>query len=207
MAWDGIRHAYDTVAATYEARFLDELDRKPRDRELLAAFADDVDDPVLDLGCGPGQIGFAVGRHGRRVIGADLSLPMARLAATRLAAAVVADMRALPFADASLGGVVAFYSLIHVRRPDLQPALHELARVLRPGGLLLVSAHEGEGEIAKDDFLDLPVPVVATLLGLDELTGAAQAAGLEVEVAERRVPYADEATVRLYVQARRPVRP
>src|SRR5947207_4844730 len=55
--WHRVRSSYDTVARAYEERFLEELSHKPRDRELLERFAAAVGDPVVDVGCGPGQIG------------------------------------------------------------------------------------------------------------------------------------------------------
>ena len=204
MTWARLASSYDVVARAYDAQFVDELDGKPRDRELLATFAASVGDPVIDLGCGPGQIGLVVSEHGRDVVGIDLSREMAHLAAGRLGTAIVADLRALPITDRGIAAIVAFYSLIHVPRPELGAALRELHRVLRPGGQILLSAHEGTGEIGLDRFLDEPVPFVATLFALDELTDACVAAGLDVTLAERRDPYPSEhPTTRLYVRARR----
>jgi SAM-dependent methyltransferase len=138
------------------------------------------------------------------VYGLDLSREMATLANKRLDAALVADMRALPFADSSLGGIVAFYSVIHLPRSEIAFAVAELGRALQPGGRALLAAHEGDGEVRHDTFLDEPVPVVATLFGLDELVAATRAAGLEVIDAFRRNPYPTESpTTRLYVEARR----
>src|SRR5687767_9721067 len=96
MTWERLRESYDTVADAYEAAFGDELSAKPADRARLAAFAAAVGDPVLDLGCGPGQVGAAVRDRGRSVLGLDLSPAMARLAAARLGAATAGDLRALP---------------------------------------------------------------------------------------------------------------
>jgi SAM-dependent methyltransferase len=203
VSWDYLRSTYDAVAAKYQSRFLNELDDKPRDRELLESFARAVEDPVTEIGCGPGHIGaFVRRRRGRRVVGVDLSPEMAALASTRLDGALVADMRWLPFATDSLGGLLAFYSIIHVRRAELATVLREFHRVLRPGGHVLMSAHEGREEVELDTFLQEAVPFAATLFELDEIVDASRAAGLEVTVAERRAPYAHEGnTVRLYVEA------
>lgn len=205
VAWDFLPSSYDTVATKYASRFGDELDHKPRDRELLEALARSVGDPVADVGCGPGQIGAFVRQRGRRVIGIDLSPEMAKLATLRLDAALVADLRALPLGSESMGGLVAFYAVIHLGRSELGAAVGEFHRVLRPGGRVVLSAHEGTGVVELDEFLHEPVPFAATLFGLDELVGACRRSGLEVTVAERRQPYAIESeTVRLYVEARKP---
>ena len=202
--WPSLGPSYDAVAPAYEARFVDELDGKPRDRELLEAFAAALppDGPVLDAGCGPGQVGAAVRGHGHSVIGVDLSPSMARLAATRLDAALAADMRALPFAARTVAGAVAFYSLIHLRQAEVVDAVRELARVLRPGGRVLAAFHEGDGEIHADEFLGEAVPFSATLFHLDEVVAIFEAGGLRVDVAVRRPPYTTEGpTNRLYVGA------
>jgi SAM-dependent methyltransferase len=201
VRWERLPDSYERLAGRYEERFLDELDAKPRDRELLTAFAAACEDPVVELGCGPGQIGAFVAAHGRRVVGLDRSPAMARLAAARSDGALVADLRRPPLADAAVGGLLAFYSLIHVPRPEVPAAFAGLARVLRPGGRLLLSAHEGEDEYVVDEFLGEPVSFIATLFRLDELVDACHAAGLRVAVAERRPPYVDESTTRLYVEA------
>ena len=208
MPWDSLRSTYDLVAAKYESRFADELQDKPRDRELLEWFARSVGDPIAEIGCGPGHIGAFV-RHldrlDHRVVGVDLSPAMAGLAMRRLDAAAVADMRSLPFAADTVGGLLAFYSLIHLRRAELEPVLRGFSRVLRPGGHVLFSAHEGQHELERGEFLGEQAPVVATLFALDELVDASRRAGLDVLVAERRNPYASEGqTARLYVEAKKP---
>jgi SAM-dependent methyltransferase len=202
MRWEQLGSSYDRVAARYEERFWTELEGKPYDRSRLAAFAAAASDPVAEIGCGPGQVGAFVAGAGRRVVGLDLSPEMARRAAAHLGAAAVGDMRALPLRDAACGGLLAFYSVIHVRRGELSGVLGEFRRVLAPGGRLLLSAHEGDGEAAQDEFLGLRTPFAATLFQLDELVAATTAAGLAVVGADRRPPYPEEhPTHRLYLEA------
>ncbi len=203
MRFADVPASYDALARDYEARFRDELDGKPGDRELLDTFAAAVDEPVVEIGCGPGQVGAYVRRRDRRVVGVDLSREMAARAGGRLDGALVADMRAVPVATAAVGGVLAFYSVIHLPRADLPAALREFHRVLRPGGQLLFSAHEGEGEVVLDEFIGRPVPMIATLFRLDELTGACETVGLRVLHAAPREHYEGEITTRLYVRAAR----
>jgi SAM-dependent methyltransferase len=199
-----LRFSYDLVAAKYEERFHDELQGKARDRELLASFAGSVGDPIVEIGCGPGHIGVFVRERGRRVVGLDLSHEMAKLASRRLDGAVTADMRALPLRTAAVGGILAFYSVIHLRRPELASVLQEFHRVLRPAGRLLLTAHEGQGEVGVAEFLGEPAPLSATLFELAELTDATKAAGFDIVHAERREPYPSEGqTVRLYVEGQR----
>ncbi len=203
--WDQLGPSYNQVAARYEGIFRDELAAKPRDRDLLNEFCAAAADPLIDIGCGPGQIGGYARDRGRCVVGVDLSAEMSRRAACHLDAAVVGDMRALSFAERSAGGLLAFYSIIHLRRSELAGVFGEFHRVLRPGGRLLFSAHEGDGEIEQDEFLGEPVPFIATLFRLPELVAATSAAGLEVARTERRAPYRSEhPTVRWYVEAIRP---
>lgn len=192
--------AYDTVAETYEERFVDELRHRPRDRDLLDALARRGSGPVIDLGCGPGQVGAHIRDHGRTVFGVDLSSRMAARASTRLDGAVVAEIVALPVASSSVGDAVAFYSLIHLRRAEVAEALSELARVLVPGGQVAIAVHEGEGEVHASELLGHDVNVDATFFSVEELRAAATRVGFRVQLAERRPPYGNEGvTVRIHL--------
>jgi len=95
---------------------------------------------MLDLGTGPGDNAIALGkqRPNWRVHGIDASMPMLRLAAQRPpnVCLVRADATRLPHADASVDGVVSNSLLHHL--PDPAPWWTEIARVLKPGGFVLV---------------------------------------------------------------------
>jgi ubiquinone/menaquinone biosynthesis C-methylase UbiE len=105
-------------------------------RELLvAAVASASPRRVLEVGCGWGELAEWIARDtGAEVVATDLSPRMVELARERGIDAQVADVQALPFADGEFDVVVAAWMLYHV--PDLDRAFDEIARVLRPGGLL-----------------------------------------------------------------------
>lgn len=91
----------------------------------------------LDLACGTGDLAFAAASRGARVVGLDLTHRMLQLAARKSRAAefVTGDMTSLPFASQTFDLVTTGYGLRNV--PDLNLAIDEIARVLRPGGRLL----------------------------------------------------------------------
>ena len=158
-------------------------------------------DRVCDVGCGPGHVGRYLVEHGADAFGLDLSSGMVALARDLNPAMrfVQGDMRALPLSDTSLAGIVAFYSLIHLERGAAVGALTELARVLIPGGLLLLAFHGGAGEVHADDWFGRGVSIDATLYQPAEMTAYLKRAGLDVEAITTRAPYEFEyQTTRVY---------
>jgi len=96
---------------------------------------------VGDLGCGTGQFAEAVAPFVQRVVAVDESVAMLAAARTRLAGVENVELRcgvleALPISDGSLDAAVFFLVLHHLAEPV--GAFAEAARVLRPGGRLLV---------------------------------------------------------------------
>lgn len=139
MDWDEMR-ALDLPAAAIEQALLEAL--PPR----MEAF--------LDIGTGTGRLLELVAPQAGRALGVDMSRDMLALARARLAerglaerAAVrQADMYRLPFADASFDAV-ALQMVLHYAE-DPAAALAEAARVLRPGGALLVADLAAHGDAA-----------------------------------------------------------
>lgn len=93
---------------------------------------------LLDLGCGAGETSVYFALQGARVTAVDVSREMLRVAGALAAhhrvplhtAQIMAE--AMPFADATFDGIYGNGVLHHV---ELEPALREIARVLKPGGV------------------------------------------------------------------------
>jgi SAM-dependent methyltransferase len=202
-----IQLSFDRIAQAYAREFVDELERKPFDGQLLEAFAREVGPgkPVLDLGCGAaGHVGRFVQDRGPVVTGVDFSTPSIEIA-RRInpgMSFVVADVRALPMPDASIAGIVTFYCLIYGTEDDVVEALREVRRVLEPCGRLLAAVHGGEGSKHFDDFGGIPIDVTLRHTTPDALAALAKRAGLDVDEVIARDPYQDEhPTRRIYLRA------
>jgi SAM-dependent methyltransferase len=98
---------------------------------------------ILDFGCGQGRLIHELNENGfADVVGVDFSPEMIRVAHEHNPAArlVVADSAPLPFATASFDCVLLFAVLTCIASDDAQRTLiREFKRLLRPGGLLLIS--------------------------------------------------------------------
>jgi ubiquinone/menaquinone biosynthesis C-methylase UbiE len=115
--------------------------------EALELIREAVPRRVLEVGCGMGAFAVRVADAlpGAEVVATDQSERMVEVTSGRGVTAQVADVQALPFADDSFDAVTAMWMLYHV--PDLDAGLAEIARVLRPGGLL-VAVTNGDRHVA-----------------------------------------------------------
>ncbi len=118
--------------------------------ELLEELLDVHDRDVLDVGCGEGQLVRRLASAGARAVGLEpsaVALERARRADPSGPSArfVEGTAEALPFLDASFDAVVFFNSLHHVPLESMDAALDEVARVLRPDGVLYVQEPLAEG--------------------------------------------------------------
>jgi len=154
------RTAYDAIADAYADQFKDTLDDRPTERGLLAAFAELVrcgpEGPVADLGCGPGHIAAYLHGLGLSVIGVDQSAEMLAVGRTRFPAVrfALGSMPRLGLADGSCRGVLSRASIIHLPPALLPAALAEFARVLAPGGWLLLSFPATDGSEPPYEYYD-----------------------------------------------------
>lgn len=138
-----VRRLFSTIADRYDfiTVFLS-FGQDARWKRRLTGLAGEVAGArVLDLACGTGDIAFALAGRGAHVTGLDVTHRMLQLAAGRQvvvpgsARFVTGDMMSLPFEDARFDVVTVGYGLRNV--PELLPAIREIRRVLKPGGLFL----------------------------------------------------------------------
>ena len=137
-------------AATWDTKFGDDL---PGYAAAVAAAGIRPGGVVIDVGCGTGRalppLRQAVGPAGA-VIAFDLTPEMLSQAQPAIleasAALVLADARSLPFADSSADAIFAAGLINHL--PDTEAGLSELARVTRPGGLLVLFHPSGRAALA-----------------------------------------------------------
>ena len=137
-------------------------------------------------------------RRGLDVLGIDLSPRCVALARQEQPALrfEVMDLRALALPAASLDGLVAYYALHDQPKAGLPAAFAEWARVLRPGGQLLVVAKEGAGEGPIPDPLGSGIAVWWTAFTPAELQAPAEAAGFRVQACLTRDPLPGELAAR-----------
>lgn len=206
---EATQYGYDQVATDYAQRFQDEMSHKPFDRKVLDWLAEKVENlgVICDLGCGPGQIAGYLHSRGIKARGIDLSPEMVRQA-QRLYPEIpfeqgnMLDLNAV--ADGALGGIAAFYSIIHIPRPQIPQALSELKRVLGKDGVLLVTFHIGSEIRHLDEWWDKKVSLDFIFFEREEMRNYLTAAGFTLEEVIERDPYPEieVQTRRAYIFAR-----
>jgi SAM-dependent methyltransferase len=146
-----VRRAWDDVAEAYARS------RDPSGSD--AALIDDLvetlppDPIVLDVGCGDGArtlanlpagaIGLDVSRRGLEL--ATDVVPEPRL--------VQGDMTAIPLVDDSIDAITAYHAVFHVPRDEHPAVYREFARVLKPGGRLLITLPGGRFETVREGWM------------------------------------------------------
>jgi len=165
---EGVRTMFDRIAPVYDAMnrtMTAGLDR--RWRRLTAETVVRRGDRVLDACCGTGDLAIADAAAGGEVTGLDFSGPMlerARRKAPELEW-VRGDLLALPFADGSFDGATVGFGVRNVE--DLERALRELRRVLRPGGrlgILEITRPRGPLSVFYRVWFDAVIPLMGKLI-------------------------------------------
>ena len=203
------RRSYDAVAADYADLLRDELATKPLDRAMLAAFAEEVrargGGPVADLGCGPGRVTAHLAALGLDVHGVDLSAAMVDVARRTYPGLRFDEgsMTDLDLDDGALAGIVAWYSVIHTPTNRLPEVFTEFARVLRPGGELLLAFQVGSEQVRLEQAYGHPVSLVVHRRSPDEVAGLLRDAALDVHARLVREPEGSEKCPQAYLLARR----
>lgn len=204
--FNSIRAAYDIASEAYAQKFVDELDHKPLDRELLQQFAAMVGTkrPVLDIGCGPGHTTAHLTSLGLKATGVDLSPKMIERASRMFPQSQfeVGDFNSLRHESSSIAGILAFYCIVHLQPNQLVAAFTELHRILSDDGVLLLSFHVGADVIHADNFLDTSASLDFTFFQPEQIESALKAAGfVSVDVCVREPYEAEHPSHRCYVFA------
>ncbi len=131
---------------------------------------------VLDAGCGPGSMLHYFSRYGE-VVGLDRYLPALHMCRQHFSGPLLqGECGSLPFADASFAMVAACEVLYHRNIEDVAATVREFARVLQPGGVLLLVDSAYSSCFSEHDRVAHGVRRFTR----GELVSAIHAAGLEV---------------------------
>lgn len=183
MTLESVRAAYRTRASEY----IDAVGRidhaSDSDVALLTNWARSLEGPLLDVGCGPGQWTHHLAGLGISVAGVDPVPAFIEHATSTYPGVPYRLGRAedLGVPDGALGGVLAWYSLIHTDPDSIGDALTEFARCLRPGGGLALGFFTGP---RLDSFEHAVVTAYRWPITL--LAARVEAAGFEVTHTESR---------------------
>jgi SAM-dependent methyltransferase len=155
---------------------------------------------LLEVGCGMGQFAAAVAeRTDAEVVATDLSPRMVELASSRGLDARVANVEALPFADAEFDCAAANWMLYHV--PDVDRALGELRRVLGDDGTLVATTIGAEHMADVWELVGFRVPLREFSRENGEEQLRRHFAKIERQDVDATLVFPDEAAVHRYVES------
>ncbi|MDX6282689.1 MAG: hypothetical protein QOH03_3760 [Kribbellaceae bacterium] len=180
------RASYDALAAEHADAVLSPLDDRPLDRALLATFAELVQagggGPVADVGCGAGRVTILLSRLNLDAFGIDLSPGMLALARQNYLELRFDEgsMLDLQVPDGSLGGVLAYYSIIHIPWEQRAKLFAEFHRVLAPGGVLMFVFQVGHERAQRTEYAGTAIELDFYRQQPDEVAGLLREGGFEV---------------------------
>ena len=207
---DRVRSTYDAVAESYAHLLPDASFEAPTDRGMIEAFVTYVTDgtrgPVVDAGCGTGRMTRLLASQGADVSGIDVSAGMIDVARRNYPelSFEVAELADLPYTNGELGGVFAWYSIIHSPPTDLPRIFAEFFRVLAPGGYALLGFHVGDGDRHLTRAYGHAVSVETHLFTPELIAGHLADAGFSVVAQMTRQARTQETTPQAVLLAQRP---
>lgn len=142
--------AYNKLAADYTKFVQNSLKTLPLDRAILQAFTDLTlgtgTNLVGDMGCGPGHITAHLNNLGLETFGVDISTTLIEHATQNYPKLqfFVESMTNLKQPDNTFGGIVCWYSLIHLPPENMYDCLLKFYNKIKPGGYLLLAFFEAE---------------------------------------------------------------
>ncbi len=205
-----IENLYDVVAKEYAETFSGEHEKKPKDKEILHRFSQEIGDrrPVWDFGCGPGQTTKYLKNLGIEISVLDLSEKIIEQARTIHPEIHFrkGNILKLEFENDSIAGVVAFYAIVHFTEEQVGIAFREVFRVLQPAGIFLFTYHIGEETIHVEEFLGKKINIDFMFFTTDLIYSCLKDSGFEkIEIIERDpYPGVEYESRRAYVFAIKP---
>jgi len=197
------RDVYDRAARRYVefvGTVLSSATECPLDRSLLGDFVGLIERQpvrrVADVGCGPGRVAALLADHGLDVIGVDVSRAMLEIARTAHPHIEfdVGQLDALPIESGVLAGAVCWYSIIHTPPDRLVESFVELARVLLPGGRLLLAFQAEGAPVRRDDAFGTHLPLTSYRHSIGEVADRLEAAGFTITTTALRAPELEHET-------------
>jgi len=191
------RDVFDVAAETYVQFVGTEINsttEHPIDRSLFVGFVDMIkrqaNARVADVGCGPGRMAAFMVDHGLDAVGLDPSKAM--LAVARTAHPNIefkeGQLDALPIETGALAGAVCWYSIIYTPPERLAEAFGELARVLMPGGYLLLAFQAEDEPVHRTNAHGTHLPLTSYRHGVQEVAQLLEDMGFKICTTVLRAP-------------------
>jgi ubiquinone/menaquinone biosynthesis C-methylase UbiE len=197
------RDVYDKAAQTYVQFVGTDISlatERPIDQSLLVDFIELIKrqaiSRVADVGCGSGRVAALMADHGLDVVGVDVSQSMLGIARSAHPHIEFEEgqLDALPIESGVLAGAVCWYSIIYTPLDRLGESFDELARVLVPGGYLLL-AFQADGEpLRREDAFDTRLPLTSYRHGAQEVSRCLEDTGFKICTTLLRAPELEHET-------------
>ncbi len=190
-----VKHCYNLTAEEYSKKFINELEQKPFDRNILDRFSAmiPVKGIIYDFGCGSGQTTkYLFDKNEHSITGLDFSENAVKLASENFPEIkfIADDMLESKMESQSADGIIAFYAIVHFEYDDVKKAMLEWHRILKNDGRCLFCFHTGEEIVYINDFLGVSGANAAWhFLDTDKIINLSEETGFRVMETVIRYPY------------------